>query len=98
MTIECLSEFVRSKIKDEIPDQNAIIGDDVTNKFSNKEILPVCLRYVIFCANQKPYICETFFDSLHIQGRQQLLLQRNETKLSKYRAQTYGGAGICNEQ
>ena len=37
--IECLSEFLQSKIKDEIPDYNAIIADEVTDRFSNKEIL-----------------------------------------------------------
>ena len=37
--IECLSEFLQSKIKDEIPDYNAIIADEATDRFSNKEIL-----------------------------------------------------------
>ena len=46
--IECLSEFVQSKIKDEIPDYYAIIADEVTDRFSNKEILLLCLRYVRF--------------------------------------------------
>ena len=66
-----------------------------------KLILLLCLRYVRFCANEKPYICETFFDSLNIQGRPTgqtignsilLLLQRNGIDLSKYRAQVYDGA------
>ena len=30
--IECLSEFVRSKKKDEIPDYYAIIADEVTDR------------------------------------------------------------------
>ena len=97
-----MSEFVRSKIKDGIPDYYAIIADEVTDRFSNKEInLLLCLRYVRFCANGKPYICETFFDSLHIQGRPTgqttgnsilLLLQRNGIDFSNYRAQLYDGA------
>ena len=37
--IECLSDILQSKIKDEIPDNNAIIADEVTDRFSNKEIL-----------------------------------------------------------
>ena len=41
---ECLSEFVRSKINDDIPDYYAIIVDEVTDGFSNKEILLLCLR------------------------------------------------------
>ena len=67
--IECLSEFVRSTIKDEIPDHYEIIADKVTGRFSNKEILLLCLRCVRFCTNEKRYIYETFFYSLHIQGR-----------------------------
>ena len=35
--IKCLSEFVWSKIKDEIPDYYAIITDKVTGRFSSKE-------------------------------------------------------------
>ena len=34
-----------------------------------KEILLLCLHYGRFCANEKPYICETFLDSLNIQGK-----------------------------
>ena len=56
--IECLLKFVRSKIKDDIPDYYVIIADEVTDRFSNKEILLLSLRYVRFCANEKPYICE----------------------------------------
>ena len=52
--IECFSEFVRSKIKDGIPDYYAIIADEGTDRFSNKEILLFCLRYVRFCVNEKP--------------------------------------------
>ena len=66
--IKCLSKFVRSKIKDEIPDYYVIITNEVTDRFCNKEILLLFLHYVIFCANKEPYICETYFDSLHIQG------------------------------
>ena len=36
--IECLSELVWSKIKDEIPDYYAIIADEVTDRFSTKKI------------------------------------------------------------
>ena len=64
--IECLFEFLRSKIRNEIPDYYVIIADKITDRFSNKYILLLCLRYVIFCANEKRYICETYFDSLHI--------------------------------
>ena len=105
--IECLSEFVRSKIKDDIPDYYAIIADDVTDRFSKKEILLICLRYVRFCANEKPYICEAFLDSLHIQGRPTgqtignsilFLLQRNGIDLSKRRSQAYDGASAMGSE
>ena len=43
--LECLSKFVRSKIKsDEIPYYYAIIADEITDRFSNKEILLLYLR------------------------------------------------------
>ena len=45
-----------------------IIADEVTDRFSNKEILLLCSRYVTF-QNGFPIIHETFFDSLHINGR-----------------------------
>ena len=41
--LEFLSEFVRSKIKDAIPDYCAIIADEVIDRFSDKEILLLCL-------------------------------------------------------
>ena len=106
-TIECLSEFLRSKIKDEIPDCYAIIADDVTDRFCNKEILLVYLSYVRFFANAKPYTWETLSDSLHIQGRPTcqttgnsilLLLQRNGIDLSKCRTQAYDGASSMSSK
>ena len=58
-----------AKKKDDIPDCYAIIADEVTDRFSDKEMLLLCLRYVRSCGNEKPFICQTLFDSLHIQGR-----------------------------
>ena len=66
--IECLATFARSNIKAEMPDYFAVIADEVTDRFSNSEVLLLCLRNVTF-HNEKPKICETFFDSLHVQGR-----------------------------
>ena len=40
-----------------------------TERFSSKQFLLHCLGYVRFCANKETYICESFFDYLHIQGR-----------------------------
>ena len=105
--IECLSEFLRSKIKYEIPDYYAIIADEITDRFSNKDILLLYLRYVRFFTNQKPFICKIFFDSLRIQGRPTgqtirntilLLLQRNGINLSKSHDQAYDGASAMSSK
>ena len=58
---ECLSEFVRPKLKDEIPDYYAIISDEVTDRFSNKDILVLCLLYVKFCVNEKTLYLQNIF-------------------------------------
>ena len=72
-----------------------------------KEILLLCLRYVRLCANEKPYICERFIDSWHIQGRSTgqtigssilLLLQRNRIDLSKCRTQACDGASPMSSE
>ena len=44
--VKCLSVFVRSKIKDEIPDNYAIAAGEVL------QVLLPCLCYVKFCANE----------------------------------------------
>ena len=43
-----------------IPDYCAIIEDEVTDRFINKEILLLCLRYQRFCANEKLYTAKHF--------------------------------------
>ena len=60
--IACLAEFIRKRIKDDISEYYAIIADEVTDRFSNKETLLLCLRYVTF-QNGLPIIHETFFNS-----------------------------------
>ena len=60
--IACLAEFIRKRIKDDISEYYAIIAGEVIDRFSNKEILLLCLRYVTF-QNGLPIIHETFFDS-----------------------------------
>ena len=42
--IACLVEFIRKKIKEDISEYYAIIAEEVTDRFSNKEILLLCLR------------------------------------------------------
>ena len=63
--IECLATFVRSNITAEMSGYFAVIADEATDWFSNSEVLLLCLHYLIF-HNEKPKICEIFFDSLHI--------------------------------
>ena len=74
--IACLAEFIRKRIKVEMSEYHAIITDEVTDQFSNKEILLLCSRYLTF-QNGLPIIHETFglpiihgtIDSLPINGR-----------------------------
>lgn len=54
-------------MKEDISRNYAILGDEVTDRFSSKQILLLCLRYLTF-QNSLPIIHETFFDSLHISG------------------------------
>ena len=102
--IECLATFVRSNIKAEMSDHFAVVAEKVTNRFSNSEVLLLCLRYATF-HTKKPKICGTFFDSLHIQERPSgqtignsilSLLQRNDIDISNYRAQAYDGASAVS--
>ena len=59
--IKSLTTFVRSNIKAEISDYFVVVADKVTHQFSKSEVLLLSLCYVIF-HNEKPKICETFFD------------------------------------
>ena len=45
--IACIAIFVRMKIKDIVEKMKyfSIIADEVTDRYSNKEILLLCLRY-----------------------------------------------------
>ena len=102
--IESLVTFVHSNIKAEMSDYFAVIAEEVTDRFFNSEVLLLCLRYVTF-HNEKPKKYETFFHSLHIQGRpsEQTIgnsilsfLQRNDTNISNCRAQAYDGASAMS--
>ena len=46
--INCLADFVRDRIKDHTSESTyyATIADEVTEKYSNKEVLLICLRYL----------------------------------------------------
>ena len=45
--IACIAKLVRMKIKDIVEKMKyfSIIADEVTDRYSNKEILLLCLRY-----------------------------------------------------
>ena len=60
------------KIKDIVEETKyfSIIADEVTDRYSNKKILLLCLRYLnISHKIGVPVIEETFLDSNYIQGR-----------------------------
>ena len=70
--IACIAKFVRMKIKDIVEKTKyfSIIADEVTDRYSNKQILLLCLRCLSI--DRKigvPVIEETFLYSNHIQGR-----------------------------
>ena len=74
-----------------------LIADEVTEKYSNKNLLLICLRYLIYI-NRKRRTYETFFDSTHVKERSivQLIgksileiLENNGISVSDCRVQTY---------
>ena len=46
----------------------SVIADEVTDRYANKEILLLCVRYVNLL-QEKPTIQKTFLDSVYVQGR-----------------------------
>ena len=68
--ISCFAEFVRDRVKEHISElmYDAIIADWVTERYSNKEVLLICFRYLRYI-NGEPRKYKTFFDSAHIKGR-----------------------------
>ena len=104
--ISCLAEFVRDRIKEHISKSTyyAIIADEVTERYSNKEVLLICLRYLRYI-NGEPRIYETFFDSTHIKGRptgQTIgktileILENNRINVADCRAQAYDVAKVMS--
>ena len=74
-----------------------LIADEVTEKYSNKDLLLICLRYLIY-VNRERRTYETFFDSTHVKERSivQLIgksileiLENNGISVSDCRVQTY---------
>ena len=63
--IPCLAELIKKGLREDLSEYYAILTDEVTDEFSNKEILLLCLRYVSY-QNGFSIIHETFFELLHI--------------------------------
>ena len=68
--INCMVDCVRKEIIKQIQDfkHYAIIADEVTDRYSNKEILLLCIRS-LNCTKECPAIEEVFLASAHISGR-----------------------------
>ena len=76
-----------------------MITDEVTDRYANKDILLLCVRYVNLL-QEKPTIQETFLDSAHVQGRSTgaiignhilNILLKDKIDLDHCRAQVYDG-------
>ena len=104
--ISCLAEFVRDRTKEHISKSTdyAIIADEVTERYSNKEVLLICLQYLRYIKGD-PRTYETFFDSMHIKGRptgQTIgktileILENNGINVADSRAQAYDGAKVMS--
>ena len=68
--ISCLAKFARDRLKEHISESTyyPIIADEVTERYSNKEVLLICLRYLRYI-KEEPWIYETFLNSTPITGR-----------------------------
>ena len=97
--VSCLEESVRDRLKGDISESTyyKLIADEVTEKYSNKDLLLICLRYLI-SVNRERRTYETFFDSTHVKERSivQLIgksilemLENNGISVSDCRAQAY---------
>ena len=108
--IACIAKFVRMKIKDIVEKTKyfSIIADEVTDRYSNKDILLLYLRYLnIDRKIGVPVIEETFLDSNHIQGRPTgkvignhilKLLADHGFSVKNCRGQAYDGAAVMSSQ
>ena len=106
--ISCLAEFVGDRVKEHISESPhyAIIADEVTERYSNKEVLLICLGYLRYI-NVEPRIYKTFFDSAHIKGRPSgqtigktilEMLENCGINVSDCRAQAYDGAKVMSSE
>ena len=64
--VDCMRKEIIKQIQDF--KHYTIIADEVTDRYSNKEILLICFRYLNF-TKERPAIEEAFLASTHISGR-----------------------------
>lgn len=84
----------------------SIIGDEVTDKYANQEVLSVCLRFLDLSNDSSPQMKEVFFDfvNLHwttgeaIANAIMLSLARNNIDIAKARGQAYDGAAAMSSE
>ena len=104
--IACIAEAIRRHIGLTLNNTKyfCLTADEVTDSYTNKEILPVCLRYIDLL-REKPGIEETFLDSLHVQGRPTgevikthilNILDKHKINLEHCPAQVYVGASAMS--
>uniref|UniRef100_H2ZYW2 DUF4371 domain-containing protein n=1 Tax=Latimeria chalumnae TaxID=7897 RepID=H2ZYW2_LATCH len=62
--IEVVGEYIQEKIASNLNDSSpycGIITDEVTDTVSNQEVVSLCLQYIRYDENEKPYIEEDVF-------------------------------------
>ena len=67
--VRITGEYIRAKVTQPIQKENAffsMIGDEVTDKYANLEILSVCLRFLDLNNDVSPQIKEVFFDFVNL--------------------------------
>ena len=102
--IQIIGEHIRSALSAPLQDEKAvysIIADEVTDKFSNQEILSLCLRFV-----DKNDIKEIFFDFVSLERTTGVAianaivssLRSNGIDINKIRGQGYDGASAMSSE
>ena len=97
---------IKNQIKEMISSEKfyAVIGDEVTERFANKDVLLVCLRF-LNSINGEQKVEETFFQSMHMKRRtsgknlgQNIIeiLRSNELVMADCRGQAYDGAAAMS--
>ena len=78
-----------------------IIADEVTDSYSNQEILSVCLRYVDLSSHSDPHIRECFINFVYLErAKADMIESLSDTSVSlnpaNIRGQAYDGAAVMS--